>query len=120
MDETTVNVKRILNEQMVRPIKEYDWVGLRALYLLLATDASAISSAEVRRILEYYQDKYGDSMVQKAIEMLSLDNAIRGTFAVTDVYFARRLDKSIVIREEGFADFVEDIAKEQPSDQRPD
>ncbi len=113
-------VKRILDEQTVRIIKERDWVGLRALYLLLATDASAISSPEVSRILRFYQDWYGDRVVQKAMEMLSRDNSIRETFAAPDVEFARRLDKSIKIREEGFADFVEDIAKEQPHDERLD
>lgn len=106
-------VKRILDEMIVRPIKEYDWVGLRALYLLLATDASAISSREVSRILWFYQNKYGTAVIQKAMEMLAQDNSVRSTFEAPDVEFARRLDKSIRIREEGFADFVEDIAKEE-------
>lgn len=111
-----VPVKQILNEQIVRPIKKHDWVGLRALYLLLASDVSAVSSKEVSRILRFYQNKYDEKVIQKAMEMLSRDNAIRGTFKAPDVDFARRMDKSIQFRGEGFADFVGDISKDPKYD----
>lgn len=113
-----VPVNQILNEQIVRPIKKHDWVGLRALYLLMASDASAVSSKEVSRILRFYQNQYDEKVIQKAMEMLSRDNSIRGTFEAPGVAFARRMDKAIQIREEGHADFVGDIAKDTEHDPR--
>ncbi len=101
-----------------RIIKEHDWVGLRALYLLMASDASAVCSPEVTRIKNYYTDKYGHSFILEAMNLLSRDNSIRGTFEAPDVAFARRMYKAIQIRGEGHADFVEDIAKDTEHDPR--
>lgn len=74
-----------------------DWVGLRALYILLASDASAISMPEVKRILRYYQEKYESGMITRAMGQLARDNAIRGTFDTPESAISRRLNSSIVI-----------------------
>ena len=76
-------------------LKASDWVGLRALYLLLATDTSSAASAEVRRIIRYYEDAHGSARVYTAFAALAKDNSVRGTFDVPDVQWARNLDRSI-------------------------
>lgn len=76
-------------------ISKSDWVGLRGLYLLLATDASSSVSPEVTRILDYYRDKYGVRVVMQALGLLVKDNAVRDTFAAPDVGWARRLQDSV-------------------------
>lgn len=84
-----------------------DWVGLRALYILLASDASAISMPEVQLILRYYQDKYENGMITRAMGQLARDNAIRGTFDNPESAISRRLNSSIVSVQKGqdFSDF---------------
>jgi hypothetical protein len=79
-------------------ISKDDWVGLRGLYLLLATDASAINSPEVKRISSFYEGRYGYGAVVGAMAQLTTDNAIRETFTAPDVNWARELDRSIVIK----------------------
>lgn len=95
---------------------ESDWVGMRALYLLIASDASAVQSPEVIRIIKYYQRKYGSDAVSDFTSRLAKDNAWRGTFSDPNVAFARRLDRSIRItqKEEEFPEAIQDVKKEQP------
>ena len=92
-------------------ISKDDWVGLRALYLLLATDASATNSSEVKRIRQFYESRYGYAAVVVAIGQLTMDNAIRETFTAPDVNWARELDRSIVIRtaDPDFPEQVEEV-----------
>jgi hypothetical protein len=95
---------------------ESDWVGMRALYLLLATDTSAAQSPEVARIINYYQRKYGSDAVLQFNSSLARDNAWRGTFSDPNAAFARRLDQSIFItqKEVDFPEPIQDVTKEQP------
>lgn len=95
---------------------ESDWVGMRALYLLLATDTSAAQSPEAARIIKYYQRKYGSDAVLHFTSRLAKDNAWRGTFSDPNVAFARRLDQSIRItqKEAEFPEVIQDVTKEQP------
>jgi hypothetical protein len=88
-----------------------DWVGLRALYILLASDASAAVLPEVQRILKYYQDKYEYGAVTTAMGQLARDNAVRITFDNPASAISRRLDSSIVItqKNQDFSDSVEEI-----------
>ena len=88
-------------------IKEHDWVGLRTLYILLASDVSAAQLPEVQRILRYYQNKYSHGMVIGAMGQLARDNAIRGTFDNPESAISRRLNSSIVIaqKDPDFSDF---------------
>lgn len=92
-------------------INKSDWVGLRALYLLLATDVSAINSPEVVRIKNFYERKYGTAMLYKAMEQLAKDNAIRETFTAPDVNWARDMDRSIIIKlkDSDFPEHIEEI-----------
>lgn len=76
-----------------------DWVGLRTLYILLASDVSAALLPEVQRILQYYKDKYDYGVLVKAMGQLARDNAIRGTFDNPESAISRRLSNSIVIRQ---------------------
>jgi hypothetical protein len=76
-----------------------DWVGLRTLYILLASDVSAALLPEVQLILHYYKDKYDYGTVVKAMGQLARDNAIRGTFDNPESAISRRLNSSIVIRQ---------------------
>jgi hypothetical protein len=84
-----------------------DWVALRALYILLASDASAIALTEVQLILRYYQDKYDPGIITRAMGQLARDNAIRGTFDNPESAISRRLNSSIVSTPKGqdFSDF---------------
>ena len=76
-------------------ITESDWVGMRALYLLLATDASAAQSPEVVRIMNFYRKKHGTEAFYPAMAAIAKDNAWRNTFDNPSVMFARTLDRSI-------------------------
>lgn len=76
-------------------ISKSDWVGLRALYLLLATDVSSAMSGEVNKIMSYYSDKYGYGKIVGAFGLLATDNAIRDTFSAPDVMWARGLNNAI-------------------------
>jgi hypothetical protein len=97
-------------------VTESDWVGMRALYLLLATDTSATQSPEVARIVNYYQRKYGSDAVLQFNSSLAKENAWRGTFSDPNVAFARRLDQSICITQKAvdFPETIQDITKEKP------
>jgi hypothetical protein len=96
---------------MRKNIDKSDWVGLRALYLLLATDASAVNSPEVKRISGFYERKYGYIKMLDAMQQLAKDNAIRETFTAPDVMWARNMDRSIVIKvkDSDFPEHMEDI-----------
>ena len=76
-------------------ISKPDWVGLRCLYLLLASDTSTATIKEVQRILRYYQDKYTTEGVTNAMGKLVRDNALRGTFNVPEAAISRQLNNSI-------------------------
>jgi hypothetical protein len=76
-------------------INESDWVGMRALYLLLATDTSAAQSPEVCRIMNFYRKKYGTNTFYPAMAAIAKDNGWRDTFNDPNVMFARILRKSI-------------------------
>ena len=99
----------------MRGITKPDWVGLRALYLLLASDTSAALSPEVQRIIRYYREKYSTEIFYPAMAAIAKDNAWRGTFSDPQVAFARKLDQSIRItqRAEEFPEAIQDITKEQ-------
>lgn len=86
-------------------ITKPDWVGLRGLYLLLASDPSAVTLKEVQRILQYYQDKYTTAIVQDAMGKLVRDNALRGTFDTPASAMSRRL--SLAITEQPEKDWTE-------------
>jgi hypothetical protein len=98
----------------MKKITKPDWVGLRSLYLLLASDTSAAQSPEVVRIIEYYRNKYGSDVMYPAMERLTKDNAWRGTFSDPNVAFARRLDSAIKIsrRDGEFQEIFYDIKKD--------
>ena len=95
-------------------ISESDWVGMRALYLMLATDTSAAQSPEVSRINKYYRDKYGAQLFNAAIEAIYLDNRWRKTFNDPSVAFARRLSDSFNVKQkdEPFPETIQHIEKE--------
>lgn len=76
-------------------IAKSDWVGLRALYILLAIDTSSSMSKEVIKIVKYYTKKYGLGKMINAMSMLSRDNAVRDTFSAPDVMWARQIEQSI-------------------------
>jgi hypothetical protein len=76
-------------------ITKPDWVGLRGLYLLLASDPSAVTVREVQRILQYYEDKYTTPVVRDAMARLVHDNALRGTFDTPASAMSRRLSLAI-------------------------
>ena len=76
-------------------ITQSDWVGLRALYILLAIDTSSSVSGEVIKIVEHYTNKYGPGKIINAMSMLSRDNAVRDTFSAPDVMWARQVEKAI-------------------------
>lgn len=81
-------------------ITKPDWVGLRGLYLILASDPSAVTLKEVQRILQYYQDKYTTAIVQDAMARLVHDNALRGTFDNPASAMSRRLSLAITEQQE--------------------
>jgi hypothetical protein len=97
-------------------VTESDWVGMRALYLMLATDTSASQSPEVARINKYYRSKYGDGVFNAAIEAIYFDNRWRKTFNDPSVAFARRLSDSFNVKQkdEPFPETIQDVTKEQP------
>lgn len=87
-----------------------EWVGLRTLYILLASDVSAVTLPEVQRILRYYQDKYDSNTITEAMGQLARDNAIRGTFDNPESEISRRLDRSIVLTQKA-PDFPEVVGE---------
>ena len=95
-------------------ITKSDWVGMRALYLLLASDPSAAQSHEVVRIMNFYRDKYGTNGFYPAIAAIAKDNAQRNTFSDPSVMFGRNLDRSIKVtqRPEDFPEVITDVTKE--------
>ena len=97
-------------------ISKSNWVGMRALYLLLATDASAAQSPEVVRIMNFYRMKHGTAAFYSAMAAIAKDNGWRGTFDDPSVEFARRLDRSIRITQSDpiFLASIIDVTKEQP------
>lgn len=97
-------------------ITESDWVGMRALYLLLSTDTSAAQSPEVVRIINFYQMKHGTEAFYPAMAAIAKDNGWRGTFDDPSVDFARRLDKTIrlTLNDQSFLETIQDITKEKP------
>lgn len=100
----------------MKKITKSDWVGLRSLYLLLASDSSAALSPEVNRIIEHYRRKYDSNTMYPAMAAIARDNAWRGTFADPSVGFARRLDSSIHItnQDKEFPEAIHDITKGTP------
>ena len=76
-------------------ITQSDWVGLRALYILLAIDISSSVSGEVIKIVEHYTKKYGYGKIINAMSMLSRDNAEQNTFSAPDVMWARQVEQAI-------------------------
>jgi len=100
----------------MKKITKPDWVGLRALYLILTPDSSAALSPEVNRIIEYYRRKYGSNAMYPAMAAIAKDNAWRGTFEDPSVGFARRLDSSIHItrQDKDFPEAIHDITKDAP------
>lgn len=92
-------------------IKIHDWVGLRALYLILASDTSSATVREVQRILRYYENIYTTAVVQQAMSLLVRDNALRGTFDNPEADMSRRLDRAIKITlvDKDFPDFFEEV-----------
>lgn len=98
----------------MKKITKSDWVGLRALYLLIASDASAAQSPEVCRIMSYYTQQYGNDAIDRAICEMAKDNAWRNTFDNESVAFARRLDSAIKIsgRDGEFQEIFYDITKD--------
>lgn len=92
----------------MQPIKKDDWVGLRALYLLMASDVSSSCSGEVQKIANFYEQKYGPGIVRSAFNALARDNYLRNTFDDPAVGFSRRLDNAIDIKQKDPA-FVEQI-----------
>lgn len=76
-------------------ITQSDWVGLRALYILLAIDTSSSVSGEVIKIVEHYTKKYGYGKIINAMSMLSRDNAEQNTFSAPDVMWARQVEQAI-------------------------
>ena len=98
----------------MKKITKPDWVGLRALYLLIASDTSAAQSPEVYRIMSYYTRQYGNDAVDRAICAIARDNAWRNTFDNPHAAFTRKLDQSIRItqRDEDFQEPIHDITKD--------
>jgi hypothetical protein len=95
-------------------IERDDWVGLRTLYILLASDVSAVVLPEVQRILRHYYNKYDSGTVIEAMGQLARDNAIRGTFDNPESEIGRRLDRSIVFtqKDPDFPDAVGEVTLE--------
>ena len=90
-------------------IAESDWVGMRALYLLLATDTSAAQSPEVVRIMNFWRRKYGTNVFYPAMAAIAKDNAWRGTFDDPSVMFARTLDRSIIKSDPNFPEQLQSM-----------
>jgi hypothetical protein len=97
-------------------VSKPDWVGIRALYLLLASDTSAALSPEVQRIIRYYREKYSTEIFYPAMAAIARDNAWRNTFSDPQVAFARKINQSIHVtqRDEEFLEKIRDITKEKP------
>lgn len=98
----------------MKKITKSDWVGLRSLYLLLASDTSAALSPEVNRIIVYYREKYSTEVMYPAMAAIAKDNAWRGTFEDPSVAFARRLDGYIHMTygDKEFPEVIHDIKKD--------
>lgn len=80
-----------------KQLKKADWVGLRALFLLMASDASSAQSKEVQRIADYYIAEHGHNAVYSAFNALTKDAAARETFDEPAVEWARQMDRDIVM-----------------------
>jgi hypothetical protein len=64
----------------VRRIKEADWVGLRLLYIMMATDVSTATAKEIGWCLWYYKSKYAPFIISEAFELLSRDKHLADFF----------------------------------------
>ena len=64
----------------VRSIKEADWVGLRLLYIMMATDVSTATAKEIGQCLWYYKSKYAPFIISEAFALLSRDKHLADFF----------------------------------------
>lgn len=90
-------------------IAEADWIGIRMIYLLLAYDPSAASHPEVKRAMDWYENKYAvkndysNTALYAAgfwlpiFDRLRQDNGWRNTFNETGSDLNRRLASSVTI-----------------------
>jgi hypothetical protein len=74
---------------MVEKLKKKDWVALRLLYLILASDPSAAVLPDVQKTV----DMYGLSTILAAFELLNREIANDGTtFGNPEVNLTRRVE----------------------------
>ncbi len=64
----------------VRSIKEADWVGLRLLYIMMATDVSTATAKEIGQCVWYYKSKYAPFIISEAFALLSRDKYLADFF----------------------------------------
>jgi hypothetical protein len=64
----------------VRSIKEADWVGLRLLYIMMATDVSTATAKEIGQCVWYYKIKYAPFIISEAFALLSRDKYLADFF----------------------------------------
>lgn len=76
---------------MAKPtLKKTDWIALRLLNLILASDPGAASLPDVRKTIDYYYAK--DLDILDAFALINKESAANGTFNRPDVGLTRGIE----------------------------
>lgn len=85
----------------MRKLKEADWIALRLLYIMMASDPSVVNLPDVRKTIDYYENmlrKKGDNPYSKGnilemFKLLNKDIAYDGkTFRNPNVSLTRNIE----------------------------